>query len=93
MESFRLGRLYTRHTLRGTIVQPPVGGGASWSGAVVYPETGYLYVPAFNGHSTIRLTEPEPHEPSTLRHIRRSIAAGPVMPRALRCGSRPTTRA
>ena len=55
----------------------PVGGGASWSGAAVDPETGYLYVPSTNGHSTLQLTEPEPHEQSTLRYIRRSVSADP----------------
>ena len=89
---FRLGPLYTPQTLRGTIMRPPVGGGASWSGAAVDPETGYLYVPSTNGHSTIQLTEPEPHEPSTLRYIRRSTTAGPVMPRGLPLWKPPYTR-
>ena len=92
VQGFRLGPLYTPQMLRGTIMRPPVGGGASWSGAAVDPETGYLYVPSFNGHSTIRLTEPEPHEPSTLRYIRRSISAGPVMPRGLPLWKPPYTR-
>ena len=89
---FRLGPLYTPQTLRGTIMRPPVGGGASWSGAAVDPETGYLYVPSTNGHSTIQLTEPEPHEQSTLRYIRRSVSAGPVMPRGLPLWKPPYTR-
>ena len=92
VEGFRLGPLFTPQTLRGTIMRPPVGGGASWSGAAVDPETGYLYVPSFNGHSTIRLTEPEPNEPSTLRYIRRSVSAGPVMPRGLPLWKPPYTR-
>ena len=92
VEGFRLGPLYTPQTLRGTIMRPPVGGGASWSGAAVDPETGYLYVPSFNGHSTIQLTEPEPNEPSTLRYIRRSVSAGPVMPRGLPLWKPPYTR-
>ena len=92
VEGFRLGPLYTPQTLRGTIMRPPVGGGASWSGAAVDPETGYLYVPSTNGHSTIQLTEPEAHEPSTLRYIRRSVSAGPVMPRGLPLWKPPYTR-
>ena len=92
VEGFRLGPLYTPQTLRGTIMRPPVGGGASWSGAAVDPETGYLYVPSTNGHSTIQLTEPEPNEPSTLRYIRRSVSAGPVMPRGLPLWKPPYTR-
>ena len=92
VQGFRLGPLYTPQTLRGTIMRPPVGGGASWSGAAVDPETGYLYVPSTNGHSTIQLTEPEPHEQSTLRYIRRSVSAGPVMPRGLPLWKPPYTR-
>ena len=92
VQGFRRGPLYTPQTLRGTIMRPPVGGGASWSGAAVDPETGYLYVPSTNGHSTIQLTEPEPHEQSTLRYIRRSVSAGPVMPRGLPLWKPPYTR-
>ena len=92
VDRFRLGPLYTPQTLGGTIMRPPVGGGASWSGAAVDPETGYLYVPSTNGHSTIQLTEPEPHEQSTLRYIRRSVSAGPVMPRGLPLWKPPYTR-
>ena len=92
VEGFRLGPLYTPQTLGGTIMRPPVGGGASWSGAAVDPETGFLYVPSTNGHSTIQLTEPEPHEQSTLRYIRRSVSAGPVMPRGLPLWKPPYTR-
>ena len=92
VEGFRLGPLYTPQTLRGTIMRPPVAGGASWSGAAVDPETGYLYVPSTNGHSTIQLTEPEPHERATLRYIRRSTTAGPVMPRGLPLWKPPYTR-
>ena len=92
VDGFRLGPLYTPQTLGGTIMRPPVGGGASWSGAAVDPETGYLYVPSTNGHSTIQLTEPEPHEQSTLRYIRRSVSAGPVMPRGLPLWKPPYTR-
>ena len=73
-------------------MRPPVGGGASWSGAAVDPETGYLYVPSTNGHSVIQLTEPKPEEPATLRYIRRSTSAGPVMPRGLPLWKPPYTR-
>ena len=92
VEGFRLGPLYTPQTLRGTVMRPPVAGGASWSGAAVDPESGYLYVPSTNGHSTIQLTEPEPHEQATLRYIRRSTTAGPVMPRGLPLWKPPYTR-
>ena len=78
--AFRLGPLYTPQMLGGTVMRPSVGGGANWSGAAVDPETGYLYVPSANRHSTIRLTAPEPGEPATIRYVRRSLSAGPVMP-------------
>lgn len=92
VEGFRLGPLYTPQTLRGTIMRPAVAGGANWSGAAVDPETGYLYVPSVNAHSVIRLTTPEPDEASTLRYIRRSTTAGPVMPRGLPLWKPPYTR-
>ena len=69
VEGFRLGPLYTPLSLRGTIFRPPAGGGASWSGAAVDPETGVLYVPSANGHSVMRFREPASGENSTLRYI------------------------
>ena len=92
IEGFRLGPLYTPQMLGGTVMRPSVGGGANWSGAAVDPETGYLYVPSANRHSTIRLTAPEPGEPATLRYIRRSLSAGPVMPQGLPLWKPPYTR-
>ena len=93
VERFRLGPLYTPQTLGGTVMRPSVGGGANWSGAAVDPETGYLYVPSQNTHSTIRLSEPEPHESvATLRYVRRSLSAGPVMPQGLPLWKPPYTR-
>ena len=92
VDGFRLGPLYTPQMLRGTVMRPSVGGGANWSGAAVDPETGFLYVPSTNTHSTIRLTEPEAHETSNLRYIRRSLSAGPVMPRGLPLWKPPYTR-
>ena len=92
VDGFRLGPLYTPQMLSGTVMRPSVGGGANWSGAAVDPETGFLYVPSTNTHSTIRLTEPEAHETSNLRYIRRSLSAGPVMPRGLPLWKPPYTR-
>ena len=92
VEGFRLGPLYTPQMLGGTIMRPSVGGGASWSGAAVDPETGYLYVPSTNTHSVVRLTEPDPDEPATVRYVRRSISAGPVMPQGLPLWKPPYTR-
>ena len=92
VEGFRFGPLYTPQMVGGTVMRPSVGGGANWSGAAVDPETGYLYVPSTNQHSTIRLTPPEPGEPATLRYIRRSLSAGPVMPQGLPLWKPPYTR-
>ena len=92
VEGLRLGPLYTPQMLGGTIMRPSVGGGANWSGAAVDPETGYLYVPSTNTHSVVRLTEPEPDEPATVRYVRRSIGAGPVMPQGLPLWKPPYTR-
>ncbi len=94
VEGFRLGPLYTPQMLDGTVMRPSVGGGANWSGAAVDPETGYLYVPSVNAHSTIGLSAPEPgdQQQSTLRYIRRSLSAGPVMPRGLPLWKPPYSR-
>ena len=69
VEGFRLGPLYTPLSLRGTIFRPAAGGGASWSGAAVDPETGVLYVPSTNSQSVMRFRAPAPGENSTLRYI------------------------
>ena len=92
VDGFRLGPLYTPQMLGGTIMRPAVGGGANWTGAAVDPETGVLYVPSVNAHSAIQLTEPRPDEPSTLRYIRRTTQAGPVMPRGLPLWKPPYSR-
>ena len=66
---FRLGPLYTPLSLRGTVFRPSVGGGASWGGAAVDPETGVLYVPSRNVHSVMRFRNAEPGEEATLDYI------------------------
>jgi len=93
VDGFRLGPLFTPQMRSGTIMRPSVGGGANWSGAAVDPDTGYLYVPSVNAHSTIGLSPPEPHETqSTLGYVRRSLSAGPVMPRGLPLWKPPYSR-
>ena len=93
VEGFRLGPLFTPQMQNGTIMRPSVGGGANWSGAAVDPDTGYLYVPSVNAHSTIGLSPPQPHETqSTLGYLRRSLSAGPVMPRGLPLWKPPYSR-
>ena len=70
VEGFRLGDLYTPLSLRGTIFRPAAGGGASWGGGAVDPETGFLYVPSRNVHSVMRFREPgDDDEEATLRYL------------------------
>ena len=70
VEGFRLGGLYTPLSLRGTIFRPAAGGGASWGGGAVDPETGFLYVPSRNVHSVMRFREPgDDDEGATLRYL------------------------
>ena len=99
VENFRLGPLYTPQMLRGTVMRPSVGGGATWSGAAVDPDTGLLYVPSVNRHSTVLLTERAPGELGNRRYIRRSLGAGststsigPVMPQGLPLWKPPYSR-
>jgi quinoprotein glucose dehydrogenase len=93
VRGFRLGPLFTPQMLTGTIMRPSVGGGANWSGAAVDPDTGYLYVPSVNTHSTIGLSPPEEHEQdSTLQYLRRSLSAGPTMARGLPLWKPPYSR-
>ncbi len=56
VNGFRLGPLYTPLSLRGTVFRPSAGGGASWGGAAVDPETGVLYVPSRNRHTVMRFS-------------------------------------
>jgi quinoprotein glucose dehydrogenase len=48
MKKFRIGPMFTPPSLQGTLQRPSQGGGASWGGASVDPETGYLFVRAAN---------------------------------------------
>ena len=82
IEPFRIGPLYTPHSLRGTVFRPGSSAG-SWSGAAVDPETGILYVPSTNRYAVKQLREPEPGEPATLRYIETRPGARPQMPQGL----------
>jgi len=64
VQGFRLGPLYTPHTLRGrgTIFRPSIAGGANRPGAAVDPETGMLYVPSRNNYSVMHFREPRRDE-------------------------------
>ena len=102
VEGFRLGPLYTPLSLAGTVFRPSAGGGASWGGAAVDPETGVLYVPSRNAHSVMRFREPGPDEDSTLRYVLSRggapfLAGGnprrtPVMPQGLPLWKPPYSR-
>jgi quinoprotein glucose dehydrogenase len=69
VDGFRMGPLYTPLSLRGTVFRPSAGGGASWGGAAIDPETGILYVPSRNIHSVMRFRGPEPGEQATVDYI------------------------
>ena len=74
VDGFRLGPLFTpldrpiEGETRGTVMRPPDGGTAGWSGAAVDPETGMLYVPSRNQATVIPLYQPDPALGSTMRY-------------------------
>ena len=94
VDGFRLGPLFTPHSSQGTLIRPAVGGGASWSGAAVDPDTGLLYVPSTNGHTLVPFAEPDPDSPATLRFITRwrQGGQGPTMPQGLPLWKPPYSR-
>ncbi len=66
VEGFRLGPLFTpldrpvEGVTLGTVMRPPPGGTAGWSGAAVDPDTGMLYVPSRNQPAVVSLYSPDP---------------------------------
>jgi quinoprotein glucose dehydrogenase len=52
--------VFTPPSERGTILVPGNGGGASWSGAAIDPETGMLYVGTQRLPTLIQIRKPEP---------------------------------
>ena len=100
VEGFRLGPLFTpldraiEGVTNGTLMRPPPGGTAGWSGAAVDPETGMLYVPSRNRTAVVSLYRPDPAlgatvdythgAPETERLARRgNIRREPQMPQGL----------
>jgi quinoprotein glucose dehydrogenase len=88
IKGYKIGPLYTPPSLvqqggnRGTIGRPAAGGGASWSGAAVDPETGMLYVPSRNSMSNFALDAPRPDQKGNLRYME-ARAGFPRMPGGL----------
>ncbi len=74
VEAFRLGPLFTpldraiEGVTNGTLMRPPPGGTAGWSGAAVDPETGMLYVPSRNRTAVVSLYQPDPELGATLSY-------------------------
>ena len=91
VEDFRLGPLFSPPMLRqdgglqGTIQRPYIGGGASWTGAAVDPETGLLYVPSENRYTVVTYSTPDPDKGGNLRYAIGGLfgGVGAGMPRGL----------
>ena len=66
VKPFRLGPLFTPISRpveggwQGTLMRPPDGGAATWAGAALDPETGWLYVPSRNQAVVITMYAPDP---------------------------------
>ena len=70
LKDYRIGPLFTPpDTERPLVILPGYGGGANWPGAGFDPESGYLYVPAMNQPSVLKLTQPDPAR-SNFRYTR-----------------------
>ncbi len=90
-KNFRLGPLFSppmlRHDggLQGTLQRPHIGGGASWTGAAVDPETGLLYVPSENRFTVVTYSTPDPDRGGNLRYAIGGLfgGVGASMPRGL----------
>ena len=52
--------LYTPPSERGAVLMPGVVGGASWAGAALDPQEGWLYVPSITNPVVLRLVRPDP---------------------------------
>jgi quinoprotein glucose dehydrogenase len=71
---FRLGPLFTPISRpveggwQGTLMRPPDGGAATWGGAAVDPDTGWLYVPSRNQAVVISMYQPDPALGATVEY-------------------------
>ena len=102
IDGWRLGPLFTPLDLpvegvtKGTVMRPPPGGTAGWSGAAVDPETGILYIPSYNQPAVVAFYAPDTAQGATvaythgadeanrLEQIRAgTFRSGPLMPQGL----------
>ncbi len=102
IDGWRLGPLFTPLDLpvegvtKGTVMRPPPGGTAGWSGAAVDPETGILYIPSYNQPAVVAFYAPDTalgatvgythgaDEARRLEQIRAgTFRSGPLMPQGL----------
>ncbi len=71
---FRLGPLFTPISRpveggwQGTLMRPPDGGAATWGGAAVDPDSGWLYVPSRNQAVVISMYQPDPGIGATVEY-------------------------
>ena len=59
LKQFDFGALYSPPSERGTVLLPGNVGGASWAGAALDPESGWLYIPSITQPAVVRLAKPE----------------------------------
>ena len=91
IQPFRWGPLFEPISLhedggtQGTILRPGTGGGASWPGSAVDPETGILYVPSRSSYQMIHLYDPREvfGDEATARFTHGGPGSGPRMPSGL----------
>ncbi|MEO2197037.1 MAG: PQQ-binding-like beta-propeller repeat protein [bacterium] len=108
---FRLGPLFTPISRpvdggwQGTLMRPPDGGAATWGGAAVDPDSGWLYVPSRNQAVVITMYEPDAANGATVEYThgaseddqlagrgRRPSRTGALMPQGLPLLKPPYTR-
>ncbi|MEE2965641.1 MAG: PQQ-binding-like beta-propeller repeat protein [Acidobacteriota bacterium] len=74
VQPFRLGPLFTPISRpveggwQGTLMRPPDGGAATWGGAAVDPDSGWLYVPSRNQAVVISMYQPDPAIGATVEY-------------------------
>jgi quinoprotein glucose dehydrogenase len=91
IQPFRWGPLFEPISLhedggtQGTILRPGTGGGASWTGAAVDPETGVLYVPSVSSFQMIHLYDPREiyGDQATVAYTHGGPGSAPRMPNGL----------